>query len=493
MGKRFVAGLLGVSMVTAAFAGFVSQADEKPEELRFVMYGEAGARDSEYLKGEFHDKILEELNLDITVDYVPWGATDTIATMIASGEKFAFMSACTQATFSTWINNGYFATIDEALIEELAPNYLANRPENCFSSSTFNGDIVLLPTGKSIYGSLYDNLQIRNDILNQVGWDVSQIETYEDLLEAFTAVHEAFPDLIIIQEAQKFVRFLDNEICEGAIFDEADPCTLVAVNLNDDSDEVINWLESEYFEKVCKIAEDWYARGFIKTEHLTDPSSISAQGTAYNVLANFGSTSRIYEHQAEGTETELGTDWRYLKLDDNPVFISKNYDWAWAVSSAAQEQVPDYLRFFDWIYASDENYQAALYGVEDVDWHYNEYGDIVKDVTDGFFYNWMFKSLDKEPISTEKYDAEEVNEYMNFDNGAIQSKKTGFSFDNTAVATEEALLLAITTEKVKPLAYGLGNYDEDFPAILEELKEAGLDEYVAEYQRQFTEFLANKS
>ena len=53
-----------------------SEGNIAPVSLRFVMYGEAGARDSEFLKGEFHDRVLEELNMEVSVDYVPWGGTD---------------------------------------------------------------------------------------------------------------------------------------------------------------------------------------------------------------------------------------------------------------------------------------------------------------------------------------------------------------------------------------------------------------------------------
>lgn len=53
-------------------------------------------------------------------------------------------------------------------------------------------------------------------------------------------------------------------------------------------------------------------------------------------------------------------------------------------------------------------------------------------------------------------------------------------------------LNALITEKVQPFVYGIGDFDADFPAVLEELKAAGLDTYVAEYQRQFSEFMANK-
>ena len=93
---------------------------------------------------------------------------------------------------------------------------------------------------------------------------------------------------------------------------------------------------------------------------------------------------------------------------------------------------------------------------------------------------------------SDKYDADEVQAYLDFDNNAIYSKKTGFVFDVTPVQTENALLTAIIQEKVQPIGFGLGSYDEDFPEVLEELKAAGLDKYIEEYQKQFSEFMAGK-
>lgn len=518
MGKRFLAILLGVSLAAFVLTGCGNTAAEQtsasesgqevsgsestqdkessegniaPVSLRFVMYGEAGARDSEFLKGEFHDRVLEELNMEVSVDYVPWGGTDQIATMIASGEKFAFFSGITAPGFSSWVSSGYFAKMDEEMFKRLAPNYLEQRGDSCFDCATYKGDIVLIPAGQNIYGSMYDNLNVRNDILNEVGWDVSRIKTYDDLVAAFTAVHEAKPDLPILADAGKLIRFLDSVIAEDVIFDEPSPCELAVVNvLDQESDEVINWLESEYFEKLCKLAEDWYTRGFITTENLTDPASMSAAWTADNCLATFGGTPSLYSHRnADDPET---LDIEYLKLDNNPVFITKNYDWAWAISSAAQDQAEDYIRFIDWMYANQENHLFAMYGVEGKDWNWNEDGEVERTVTDAFFPDWMHKSLKLLPISETKYDKAEVEVYMNYDEDAIMNKKTGFAFDNSAVATEEALLLAIVQEKVKPIAYGISNYEEEFPAVLKELKAAGLDKYVEEYQRQFSEFMAGK-
>lgn len=472
------------------------QAEEKgdPASLRLVMYGEAGSRNTDFFKNEFHDRVMEELNLDVSIDYVPWGGNDQIATMCASGEKFAFMMTNTLATFPTWGQSGYFATFDREMIDRVAPAYLEARlGNNTFSAAKYNGEIVLIPVGGSVYSSMYDNFCIRNDILKEVGMDVSDIHTYDDLVAALEAVHEAKPEFALVKDVKHLIRGLDSVYGDGAIFDEASPTELAVVNLADDSDEVINWLESDYFADLCHLAEEWYEKGFITVEHVTDQSVYE---TAYNngeCLTGFGSTNVIYNHKVytNGEEVEDG-DMRYLKLDDNPYFITKDYDWAWAVSSADQDNVENYMRLFNWIYESEENYLFSLYGVEGTDYEFDEDGTIVRSTTDGLLYDWMFRTFYYEPISEEKFDAGEIAQYMDLDGGAIINKRTGFVFDNSAVTTEEALLTAIVQEKVKPIAYGISSYDDQFPAVLEELKAAGLDKYVEEYQRQFSEFMANK-
>lgn len=69
-------------------------------------------------------------------------------------------------------------------------------------------------------------------------------------------------------------------------------------------------------------------------------------------------------------------------------------------------------------------------------------------------------------------------------------KITKFVFDSSSLKTEIAKLGVIVQEKVAPIEAGFADYDSEFPKVLEELKVAGLDKYVAEFQKQFSEWYA---
>lgn len=456
----------------------------KPVELRLAMFGDAGARNMEFWENEFNAKIKEELNITIEVDYFPWGdGYNTVQTMAASGEAFGFMWHPKQMANS--IQRGYLAELDMQKINELMPDLLNARQGLDFASCSYQGKVYAIPTGAQPWSAPLDNFWIRNDILNQVGWDYTQIETLEDLEEALAAVHEKFPDMVIGNSG--FRAYTSTYCTDGSIIkndmgnfwtvDESDP----------DSDEVISFLETELFAEVCRQAERWQELGFYNENYL-DASYSTTQWNAGNCVLRNGAASRLIDHELAGVE---GADVRQLVLNNNPKIMYQNFDWAWAVSSAAQDQAEDYMRLFNWIYSSHDNFMFCMYGVEGVDWEYAEDGKTVNLLTsDTFFYDWMHNTTAY--MDTTAYDPADLEEYLHWDDDAITSKTVGFVFDNSNVKAEEAALNAIYTEFIPRYQWGFESYDESFAEVLEMLKDAGLDTYLAEVQRQFSEFMANK-
>ena len=514
MGKKLLMMLLCLGLVFGMLAGCGGTEDgsgsdteeggggsedpdaekEEPVSLRAVMFGSAGDRNTEFFENEFHDRVLEELNIDMKIEFLPWGSEDQVGTMLASGEKFAFYSAITRPNFANWGKSGFFATIDEEMIEELAPAYLEARMDYGFETSKYQGDIVVLPVGAIAYSGVLDNFVIRNDILNKVGWDVSEIENYDDLVEAVKAVKAEFPDMEILYNMDHIGKGLECVYApNGEIFQNDRLASIVAFNLADpESDEVISWLESDYFGELCKILEDWYAMGFTEPDQLIDYTIYENAWQSGNCLMGAGALDRIYKHTELNNYNGGDEDIQYLSLDDGPTVLVKDYDWGWSISAEDQENVEHWLRFFNWMYESKENYMFCLYGVEGEDYTLSEAGVPQPITKDEFFASWMHRTLFYEPLSPEEYDEAEIEEYMSMDKTAIISKTSGFVFDSTPVEVESSAISTIVTEKVQPIAFGFGNYEEDFPAVLEELKAAGLDKYIEEYQRQFSEFMANK-
>lgn len=462
--------------------GSAPQKTEEPAHLRIVMHGDAGARNTEFYENEFAAKILEELNITMEIEYVPWGQQAQVETMLAAGEPICYMAMVDQQP--GWIQKGYYTPFDETKINELMPNYLKARDGIGYECVSMNGEILALPVGSMTYGSQQCGIMVRNDLLNAVGLDYTDIKSPADIEAAAAAVKEKFPDITVFPGGTKcwLTTFAPDEaislgylgydmiVCD----DESKP----------DSDQIVSWYESEAFANFCRGRREWYLKGWITENDIVDSKYFNSQWNAGNSLFRYGETLRLYDHALAGVE---GADVRYINYCDYSI-ITRNYDWGWAVSPAAADNIEDYMRFFDWLYASEENYLFCLYGVEGKDWERDENGAIVKLTPDLFFYEWQHGASLYRDFSA--YDPDEVAEYLAFDEKSIVSKSVGFIFDNSAVQNELAMINAVVTEYVKPFEMGVKDYDSEWPETLQKLKDAGLDTYVAEYQRQFSEWWA---
>ena len=152
------------------------------------------------------------------------------------------------------------------------------------------------------------------------------------------------------------------------------------------------------------------------------------------------------------------------------------------------------LKFLAWLWGSQENYLFCLYGEEGKDWKLDENGRLVTLSEtargDGYFYEWMFRNANYQVFS-EGVSDEYIEMYRHWDDEAIASAMLGFAFDNTGFeAIETACVEAY--KKLDPILYGYVDFDTEYPKAIAELEAAGINEYVAEVNRQLQEFMSKQ-
>lgn len=130
------------------------------------------------------------------------------------------------------------------------------------------------------------------------------------------------------------------------------------------------------------------------------------------------------------------------------------------------------------------------YGVEGTDYELVD-GKVSKISTDELFYEWMIYNV-KISSPTVAYTDEFMEVYKDWDEGAQPSVTFGFSIDYSPIKTEKAQIDSVWDELATPMMAGLKDYDSNIEELKSQLKAAGWDTYVAEIQRQFDEFMANK-
>lgn len=452
--------------------------------LRMIMYGDMTSRREEYFKKDFHEAVLNDLGIDLTVEFMPWGSDSTVATMLASGESFAVWNI---VSAFDWAAKGYLAEIDEALIQEKLPNLIRVRTENNgFECVKHNNKIYAVPFGSKPYAGRMQTIEVRNDILKQVGYEASEITTYDQLMSAFEAVKQAFPDMRISRSSSYLWNALNSEtsdqlvsIMSGTAFTYVDEL--------ENNDTVYSMYESEAYKNLCKLVRQWVENGYILQDEISNPTQGAADWEAGNCLTMYGTPGAWIDRSLQGAVP--GAELALIKIGDNQKIKNLDYDWGFSISANDQKNVDRWLELFDWLYKDQDTYNFCIYGVEGKDWEYNEDGTIKKLVTDSFFDSWFMQAMeynvyDKE-LSKEAIEAYETN-----DDGSLLSKTAGFSFNSEPVASELAMMTAVWTELIEPMTLGILDYDENYDKMIQQLKKAGLDKYMEEYQRQYSEWYA---
>ena len=160
--------------------------------------------------------------------------------------------------------------------------------------------------------------------------------------------------------------------------------------------------------------------------------------------------------------------------------------------SAEVKNPEAYAQVVDFIYSSQEAYDMWQYGILGVDYTLTDDGRLDTRPSSAVVTDeWVFDCVDYKRFETSMTDYY-LADYLVWDDFSTPRKDIGFIFDATPVQTELAQLNAIASEYFTPIIVGLSDYDTAYAQADEKLKAAGIDTYLAEYQRQWDEFLANK-
>lgn len=508
--KKLVTALLTVSMVAGLMAGCgskvpveestsasnepikestadsgseVQEEEQELVSLRLVLYGDITPRREEFFKNEFHDAILEDLNIDLTMEILPWGSANVVQTMLAAGEAFAFNHRMDQGDHA---QKGYLATIPMDMIEENCTEYLAMRGKNGFECGKFSGDIYVVPFGSKAYGGQSQFYTARKDILDELGYKAEEITTTEKLLEVFEAVHQAYPDMRVSMYEDMSYKTVGYALTGISATTMGNYCY---VNECEDSDKVYSFYESDLFKAQCEWNANLLEKGYIIGDTLTDPAKSAADWKAGNVFARAGAPAEIVE--TGFINTVPGAEITRIRIDNTPYTITMDFDWGISISASDAENVERWLQLFNWMYQDKETYEFCIYGVEGKDFERNADGTIKKLVGDVFWEDWFMMASCYQSYP-ESISEENIKMYEASDDSAVLSKTAGFVFDSSLVSTEMSMVKAVEDEYMIPVARGYVDYEENYSAVIQKMKDAGLDTIVAEYQKQFSEWYANK-
>ena len=460
-----------------------------PSVVTFTPGGEKTDRMREFVEKEIGPYLLDKFNITFNIEYMPWGETSEIR--MASGEDIASFGEVD--SMSRYKAKGYITDMTDYL-QKFGPNLVQKMDPTSFKAFQLEGRQYGIPIGNKNNASEWYQVAVRQDLLEEAG--MKEIHNIDDLEEFYTKCKDLHPDYVGFGEGSATEMFGPAKMMAYTISEKnvqwLDGYTFLDVNSDDD--KVYSFLESEEFKKVVDISNKWQKMGIMSKQWMSDPASGSTKFEAGQGMFRSGNAGRPWEMFPTLNSNEPKARIVNYRLGDTtgrPRHSRGMYSTCFLISSSAKDPGA-YIRVINDMYESQEIYDYWTYGIEGVDYELTENGRLAGKKNDGVvFQEWVTCHIDYMRWD-EKLPQDYIDAYMKFNDGCVPQKDIGFAFNMDNVKDLYSQMEAVRTEYFTPMIVGLKSYEDGYDDAIRRMKEAGLDDYMAEFQKQFSEFYAKK-
>lgn len=467
--------------------------------IRYVTPGNEPNNMKQILDAVNKKMLKDGLKVQLDVVRVPWDAWDQKTNlMFANGEKVDLIHVMQdQKPASYLLSKNYVLPLNDYLKD--FPDLSKKFDAQMWKEVSLNGKIGAIPAAWKLFtaeNKAEGNLFYRTDVLKKLGLSIpktpdelltttvkmkSYVEKQTGQKAYFNTMDVKYPAYWLERSYNTYPFYVDMST------------NLFKINQNGTVD---SWFESNEFKSDAQYFRKMYQAGLINPDLLSknDYQDVPNKGTVlfgdcfnYSTQETLRDVAKIPDATIESGK--LGSD----KTVIVPMMVGN----ANAIPKSCKNPKA-VLQFLNWLYSSAENHNLFIFGIEGQD--YTKVSgsdrkiDIKKDASGSPVYSfdsWQigyypYMLYDKTTPDAMIKDFTTPREAGTYE----YSPAAGFMFDESSVTTEMANLRSVIVTSMYPIKFGFVDYDTAYPKAIAQLKAAGLDKVMQEYQKQFKAYLA---
>ena len=261
--------------------------DEDPALVNWYMWGVGVSAPSTEALDRVEEKInaITEpaINVTVNLEMLEMGNYLTQMPMqITAGDKIDLITTFPAGggSFNTMAASGQLLPLDD-LIADYCQEMTAMVPENFFDATTINGTIYGAPIYTDYTNDLY--FICKKEIFDETGFDESDFTSYEDLTVLFDKVKELHPEMKVISSGAQSITGSVGVTLNNEKFDPLTEIAVVFYEKEGQETKVVNLFETEEYRREAQIYRDWFNAGYIdqdilmrETDGTDDPTFLAA-------------------------------------------------------------------------------------------------------------------------------------------------------------------------------------------------------------------------
>lgn len=458
------------------------------KEVNLVWYyiGPETPKDINLIQEAVNKITKEKINATMKLMPIPYGDYDTkLNTVVASGEQADIIWTSSWSFFYT--NNvakGAFAPMDD-LLDKYGKDIFTDMPAYMRSGVKVGGVTYAIPNYQTM--TQLPGFIVQKEYLEKYNFDPSTVKGPKDLEPFLAQVKTGSPGVVPIGSDKgalvgMFTTYHDMIDATGegyAVIKKSDPY------------KVLKSAFTPEYEDYLDMVRGWYTKGYINQDAPTLDSMSELQKTGkivsfYHDALKPGGESQIKDNNG-GHDVQFIITHKPLVQTFN-VFGTLN---AIGANSANKERA---MMFLNLVNTDKELYDLIAYGIKDKHYTLNEKNQITRIPDSGYnAADWVIGNTFNgypgaaSPIDNVFEETKRLNE------SAETSPLLGFVFDSTPVQTQITNVTNVNTKYHPGLNTGAVDKSAKLEEFRNELNKAGIDDIIAELQKQLDAWVkANK-
>lgn len=446
----------------------------KPKDPVTLVWYVPGGKEADHdaVMAEFNKQLAEKAPVIIDLQPVPFGDySQKLNLMVTSQEEFDLcFTAYWIGDFYGYASKGAFLALDEYLAQR--PALVAEVGQAVLDYAKMNGKTYAVPNKENLF--LQFGLTVPKFLADKYGLDVTKIpqEKGYDTLKALEPFMEAVKNGesgVYPFRARYQPYYDDYEVIAGGI----------ALKKGDTSLQVVNVYETPEWEKSIRLMNDWFKRGFIRS----DAASVTADDA--DVYANkYALCPDAIVPGVEASFTkQRNTEIITIKVEK--LFTARDGGLQKATAVSATSKHPaEAVEFLEIINTDKALFNIFAFGIENK--HYKKVSDVqVELIPDSGYVGQNTWTLGNQLLKyyTTEQKVGLFDEIDRLNKASMESTLKGFSLNAEPIKNQLAKVGAVISE-YNLFNSGVYEYDKYYQEFMTKLKAAGIDEIKTEIQKQ---------
>lgn len=457
----------------------------------------------EQVLGAVNTKLAADRGLEIEIQWIGWSSyKETELLKFTSGEKFTGALEADWLHHAQLANDGAIYSLDDYLTEAAYPKLMSTIDPITFETSKIDGKLFGIPMVNAAGFVL--GFMTRGDL---GGGDVTDFASFEKFLydvkqnessmvpygldDGYVNNTQVLLDETYWQEGKP-------EYLQVRLDDNYPLLYISAADAIAGNARLVPVWEVDHVMQAFERVRRYYLDGILNQDALSvDRKTVYSLFGQGKFAAAIGVTDGLMtstygatRDNVAGAELELvmpfsvgesARPWSEFGSSNHMAFNIRG------------EQVEAGLTFLEWL-SEQENHDLLQYGIEGQDWTLHDdgsYESTSEYVFPGYTMSWRVP-LERNPVDMIESERRWFAFAQQFDSFE-EHPLADFSLDASAIEPQIAQFGALVSEVIRPLQAGTVDVTPGMDAIKTQYTNAGLDEVVAETERQLGEYFGSRS